>query len=450
MSYGKKKMHLNLFLRNTGHHEASWRHPGSDPNGVTDIDYYIKLAKIAEAGKLDSLFLADSYGLPPTMQFLVQQALEPFTLLSALAIATGRIGLIGTASTTYNEPFHVARKFNSLDHISRGRAGFNIVTSTGNATAFNFGAAPLPEHTDRYERAGEFMEVAKGLWDSWEEDAVVADKAQGLYVDPDKLHEINHVGRHFCVLGPLNLPRSPQGHPVLVQAGASDTGREFASRMAEAVFTAQNTLEDGRSFYADVKGRMAKYGRSPEQIKILPGFCPVIGDTSAEAKEKERELNELTQPEYGVYRLSNLLKMDLRGYPLDGPLPFAELAKNHEINSQKARHQLYLELAQRENLTIRQLILRTATSRGHYSMSGTPIEIADEMERWIKQGAADGFNLMPPYFPSGLEEFVDKVIPELQNRGLFRTDYEGTTLREHYGLERPERSSSRQSVISAQ
>lgn len=448
MSQGKKHMHLNLFLRNTGHHEASWRHPHSKPNGVTDVHYYQHLAQTAERGKLDSLFLADSYGLPPTMQFLVQQALEPFTLLSALAMVTSRIGLIGTASTTYNEPYHVARKFVSLDHISGGRAGWNIVTSTGNATAYNFSAAPLPEHSERYQRAGEFMEVVKALWDSWEENAIVGDKQQGLYVDPGKLHEINHEGRYFNVRGPLNLPRGPQGHPVLVQAGASDTGREFASRMAEAVFTAQNTPQDGQRFYTDVKTRMLKYGRSPEQMKILPGFCAIIGDTHAEAKEKERELNELTQPEYGVYRLSNLLKMDLRSYPLDGPLPYAELAHNAEINSQKARHQLYLELAQRENLTIRQLILRTASSRGHFSISGTPVEIADEMERWINEGAADGFNVMPPCFPAGLEEFVDKVVPELQNRGLFRTEYAGSTLREHYGLERPERE-SRESVVSA-
>lgn len=449
MKRSKKQLHLNLFLRNTGHHEASWRHPDSQPNGVIDVHYYQRLAQTAERGKLDSLFLADSYGLPPTMQYLVQQALEPFTLLSALAMVTSRIGLIGTASTTYNEPFHIARKFVSLDHISGGRAGWNIVTSTGNATAYNFSDAPLPDHSERYARAGEFMEVVQALWDSWEEDAIVGNKENGLYVDPGKLHEINHAGRYFNVRGPLNLPRAVQGHPVLVQAGASDTGREFASRVAEAVFTAQNTLEDGQRFYADVKTRMRKHGRSPEQMVILPGFCPVIGDTHAEAVEKERELNELTQPEYGVYRLSNLLKMDLRGYPLDGPLPYAELAQSAEINSQKARHQLYLELAQRENLTIRELILRTATSRGHYSITGTPVEIADEMERWIDGEAADGFNLMPPCFPTGLEEFVDKVVPELQNRGLFRTEYEGSTLREHYGLARPERAGG-QSVAAAQ
>ncbi|MBD2848466.1 LLM class flavin-dependent oxidoreductase [Paenibacillus sp. IB182496] len=443
MTRGKKKqLHLNLFLRNTGHHEASWRHPRSRPDGVIDVRYYQRLAQTAERGKLDSLFLADSYGLPPTMQFLVQQALEPFTLLSALAMVTSRIGLIGTASTTYNEPYHVARKFVSLDHISGGRAGWNIVTSTGNATAFNFGAEPLPDHTDRYRRADEFLAVVQALWDSWEEDAIVGDKASGLYVDPAKLHEISHAGEHFHVRGPLNLPRAPQGQPVLVQAGASETGRAFASRHAEAIFTAQNTLADGQRFYADVKGRMRKLGRDPEAAKILPGLCPIIGDTPAEAQDKERELNELTQPAYGVYRLSNLLKMDLGGYPLDGPLPYQELAHNAEINSQKARHQLYLDLARRENLTIRELILRTATSRGHYSITGTPVEIADEMERWMREGAADGFNLMPPCFPTELDAFVDKVVPELQNRDLFRTDYEGETLREHYGLERPARAAA--------
>jgi FMN-dependent oxidoreductase (nitrilotriacetate monooxygenase family) len=437
MSGNNKQMHINLFILNTGHHEASWRHPDTQPELVTDVRYYQRLAQIAEQGKLDSLFLADAYGLPPTIRYKVLQGLEPFTLLSALAMSTERIGLIGTASTTYNEPFHIARKFASLDHISEGRAGWNIVTSTGNTTAFNFRDEGLPEHAERYRRAEEFLDVVEGLWDSWDDDALVIDKASGIYADPAKISEINHKGQYFAVRGPLNIPRPPQGHPLLVQAGASDTGKEFAAKVAEAVFTAQNTLQDGQGFYADLKGRMAKYGRHHDEMAILPGFCPIIGETEREAKEKEEELHELTQTEYGLYRLSNLFKFDLSAYPIDGPLPYDELPLTEDINSQKGRHQMYVEMARREGLSIRQLMMRTASSRGHFSFAGTPVQIADVMEQWFRNGAADGFNLMPPYLPAGLEQFVASVIPELQNRGLFRTEYTGTTLRDHYGLKRP-------------
>ncbi|MBW7473370.1 LLM class flavin-dependent oxidoreductase [Paenibacillus oenotherae] len=437
MSSTERQLHLNLFILNTGHHEASWRHRDTLPRQAADVHYYKRLAQTAERGLLDSLFLSDAYGLPPTIRYKVLQGLEPFTLLSALAVATERIGLIGTASTTYNEPFHIARKFASLDHISGGRTGWNIVTSTGNTTAFNFRDEGLPRHEERYERADEFVEVVRGLWDSWEDDALAVDKAAGIYVHPDRLHPLNHKGKFFAVRGPLNIPRPPQGHPLLVQAGASDTGKEFAAKVAEAVFTAQNTLEDGRLFYADLKSRMRKYGRQADQLKVLPGFCAIIGDTEAEAREREAELHGLTQAEYGVYRLSNLFKIDLSVYPLDGPLPYDALPETAEINSQKGRHQLYLDMARREGLTIRDLIMRTASSRGHYAIAGTPLQIADEMERWFRTGAADGFNLMPPYLPGGLDDFVDKVVPELQNRGLFRTEYTGLTLRDHYGLARP-------------
>lgn len=433
MTQTKKQLHLNLFLMSTGHHEASWRHPDSSPERAVDVHYYVKLAQTAERGKLDSIFLADSYGLPPTIQYKVLQGLEPFTLLSALAMATKHIGLIGTASTTYNEPFHIARKFASLDLISGGRAGWNIVTSTGNTTAFNFRDEQLPEHSMRYRRAEEFLQVVKSLWDSWEDDALIIDKQSGVYANPERIKRIDHKGEHYAVRGPLNLPRMPQGHPLLVQAGASDTGKEFAAMAAEAVFTAQNTLQGGRDFYSDLKSRMAKYGRSTDSLCILPGFCAIIGDTEAEAKEKEQELHELVQIDYGLYRLSNLFGIDLSAYPLDGPLPYADLPQTEQINSQKGRHQMFIEMAQQEKLSIRQLMMRTASSRGHFSMAGTPIQIADAMERWAVAGAADGFNLMPPSLPSGLDDFVDKVIPELQNRGLFRTDYTGSTLREHYG-----------------
>ncbi len=449
MQRGTKQLHLNLFMMSTGHHEASWRHPDSRPECAADVRYYLKLAQTAERGKLDSLFLADSYGLPPTIRYKVVQGLEPFTLLSALAMGTERIGLIATASTTYNEPYHVARKLASLDHISGGRAGWNIVTSTGNNTAFNFRDEPLPEHSERYRRAEEFLQVAKALWDSWDEDAIMLDKQDGVYADPGKIRAIDHRGSYYAVRGPLNLPRSPQGRPLLVQAGASNTGMEYAAMAAEAVFTAQNTMGAAQAFYADLKSRLAKYGRRPDDMCILPGFCPIIGDTEAEARELEQELNGLIQIDYGLYRLSNLFGVNLAGYPLDGPLPFDDLPDTAVINSQKGRHRMFIDMARNESLTIRQLMMRTAASRGHYAMVGTPMQVADEMEAWLRSEAADGFNLMPASLPSGLDDFVDKVIPELQNRGLFRTEYTGTTLREHYGKPSASVSSSISASISA-
>lgn len=437
MNTSGRTLHLNLFLLTTGHHEASWRHPDASPERLTDIDYYIGLAQTAERGKLDSLFLADNYALHPTVRYKAVQSLEPFTLLAAMAMATERIGLIGTASTTFNEPFHVARKFASLDHISRGRAGWNIVTSTNEATALNFDRAGLPAHDERYRRAAEFTDVVKALWDSWEDDALLCDKAAGIFADMDKIHPIRHEGPYYAVQGPLNVPRCPQGHPLLVQAGASDAGKEFAARFAEAVFTAQHSLAEGQAFYRDLKSRMAKYGRSRQELVVLPGFCPTVGDTEAEARELEAQLHELSQNEYGLYRLSALLGVDLAGYPLDGPVPLDDIAAAGETNSQKGRHQMFVELARRERLTIRQLMRATATSRGHFALAGTPNQIADAMGRWLTEEGADGFNVMPSLLPGGLEAFVDKVVPELQNRGLFRADYSGVTLREHYRLARP-------------
>ncbi|MEI7025528.1 LLM class flavin-dependent oxidoreductase [Paenibacillus sp. y28] len=439
MNTKKRQMHLNLFVLNTGHHEASWRHPDTLPGAVTDIRYYTKLARMAEQAKMDSLFIADALVLTPAIKYKIGGALEPLTLLSALAVATERIGLIGTVSTTYSEPFNVARMFASLDHISQGRAGWNSVTSVGDATALNFGLERQPEHGDRYERAKEFLDVLKGLWDCWHDDARVADKQTGLYTDYDhKISALNHKGKYFSVSGPLNISRSPQGHPVLVQAGSSDSGKELAAETAEVVFTAQNTIAGGRAFYADLKGRMKKYGRDRNELKILPGFSPIIGATEAEAREKEAMLNELTTPAFGLIRLSNSLEIDLFQYPLDGPVPLSDLPSLDQIKGQKARFQMFVDMVRKENLTIRQLILRTASARGHYTMVGTAEQVADEMEQWLLHEAADGFNVMPPYFPGGLEDFANQVIPILQERGLFRTEYTGTTLREHMGLKRPE------------
>ncbi|MDF2958844.1 MAG: monooxygenase [Paenibacillus sp.] len=433
-----RQMHLNLFMLSTGHYETSWRHPDTKPELVTDIDYYIRLAQMAENAKLDSLFLADALVLTPAIQYKVSAGLEPFTLLSALAVSTSRIGLIGTVSTTYSEPYNVARMFASLDHISRGRAGWNSVTSVGDVTAVNFGKDRHPKHEERYERAKEFLDVLKGLWDSWDDDAVTADKQTGIYTDYDnKIHPIHHQGKHFTVRGPLNICRSPQGYPVLIQAGSSETGKDLAAETAEVIFTAQDTMEHAKSFYADVKQRMQSYGRSRDELKILPGFSPIIGATESEAREKEAKLAGLASMQLGLVRLSNLLEINLSRYPLDGPVPLADLPPVEQVKGQKARFQMFVEMVRKDNLTIKQLILRTASARGHCTVTGTPLQIADVMEEWFTKEAADGFNVMPPYLPGGLEDFVKLVVPELQRRGLFRNEYTGRTLRDHLGLKRP-------------
>ncbi|HZX37139.1 MAG TPA: LLM class flavin-dependent oxidoreductase [Streptomyces sp.] len=430
-----RQFHLNAFLMNAGHHDAAWRHPRTQPERITDLSYFQELARTAERGRLDSLFLADGVALWGNARFNAVGGFEPLTLLSALAVATERIGLIATVSTTFNEPFHVARKFASLDHISGGRAGWNIVTSGNVAEARNFGLEEHPEHALRYERAAEFLDVTKELWDSWLDDAPVIDRQRGVYSEEGAVRAIEHRGNHFRVDGPLNVQRSPQGHPLLVQAGSSEDGKEFAARYAEAVFTAQQTLADGQTFYKDLKSRLAKFGRAPGQLKILPGICPVIGGTEAEALALEDELTGLQVPEYGLQQLSGMLGTDLSGLPLDGPLP--ELPEEQDINGNKSRFTLVAELARREQLTIRQLIARLGGGRGHRVFAGTPEQIADQLEQWFTEGAADGFNIMPPYLPGGLDDFVDQVVPLLQDRGLFRTEYSGRTLRDHYGLQRP-------------
>lgn len=443
----QRQMNLNVFIMNAGHHEAAWRRLDTEAERITDIRYFQRLAEIAEQAKFDSLFLADILAVGKNVQHGVSSfGLEPFTLLSALAAVTERIGLIGTVSTTYNEPFHVARKFASLDHISQGRAGWNIVTSGNDIEANNFGQEAHLEHSKRYERAREFLEVTSGLWDSFEDDAIVIDRSTGQFTDGTKVHELNHSGPFFRVKGPLNVPRSPQGYPVLVQAGSSEDGKEFAAEYAEAIFTAQQTLEEAQKFYSDVKSRLVKYGRHSDELKILPGISAILGETESEAKEKEQELNELTIPAYGLNQLSNMLKVDLSGISLDGPLP--ELPSVEAINGNKSRFQLVVDLAKRENLTIRQLIHRLAGGRGHRTFAGTAVQIADQLEEWFTNGASDGFNVMPPYLPGGLEDFARLVVPELQRRGLFRTEYTGRTLREHYGLKRPANQYALRQLVS--
>jgi N-acetyl-S-(2-succino)cysteine monooxygenase len=370
---------------------------------------------------------------------------EPLTLLSALSAVTEHIGLVATASTTYNEPYHLARKFASLDHLSGGRAGWNIVTSSQDAEARNFNRDHHMDHALRYERAREFVRVTTGLWDSWDDDAFLRDKESGVYVDPDKVHVLNHKDKHFSVRGPLNVARPVQGYPVLVQAGASEDGQDFAAQAAEVIFTAQPTLAEAQAFYAGIKGRLAKYGRSPDQLKIMPGIFAVVGQTEQEAKEKYDQLQDLIDPIVGLSLLSGLVgNVDLSGYPLDGPLP--ELP---ETNNNKSRLKLVQDLAGREKLTIRQLYLAVAGARGHRTIWGTPVQIADQLEEWFINDAADGFNIMPPYLPGGLDDFVELVVPELRRRGLFRTEYEGRTLRENLGLIRPTSQFSVNAAASA-
>ncbi|AJE81331.1 FMNH2-dependent monooxygenase [Streptomyces albus] len=432
----RKPLHLNAFLMSVGHHEAAWRLPQSPVSGGTDLDHYTNLARIAERGKLDSLFLADSPVLQGDPGRRPVSKLEPTVLLTALAGATSRIGLIATASTSYNEPYNLARRFASLDHVSGGRAGWNIVTTAGADAARNFGLDDTPQHHARYLRAAEFVEVATKLWDTWADDAVLADKESGVFASAERVRAIRHQGTYFRVDGPLNVRRSPQGYPLLVQAGSSEDGKEFAARYAEAVFTAQQTLEEGIAFYKDVKQRAEALGRSPEGIKILPGIVPVIGETEAEARELDAELDRLIVPEYAKRQLAERLRIAPEDLHLDEELP-EDIPTEDEIEGAKSRYTLVVELARRERLTVRELIGRLGGGRGHRTFAGTAEQVADTIEHWYDSGAADGFNIMPAVLPSGLEAFVDRVVPILQERGLFRTEYEGSTLREHYGLPRP-------------
>lgn len=438
-----RRLHLNAFLMSTGHHEASWRLPESDPRANTDVAHFVHLARTAERGLMDSVFFADSPALLHEVGRRPAGVIDPTILLAVLSAATERIGLIATASTTYHEPYNLARAFASLDQVSGGRAGWNIVTTATLAAARNFNREELPGHQYRYERAAEFVEVVQKLWDSWDDDAVLADKQQGVWADRDRVHPIDHVGTHFRVAGPLNLPRTPQGRPVLVQAGSSPDGRQFAARWAEAIFTAHQTLADAQEFYADLKDRARRLGRDPRAVKVLPGIVPAIGSTEAEARELEDRLDQLIRPEYAREQLARTLQVRPEDLPLDEQLP-ADLPEPAQVQGAQSRYQLIVSLGRREGLTVRQLISRLGGGRGHRTFSGTPEQVADTIEEWFTSGAADGFNVMPPVLPSGLETFVDEVIPILQRRGLFRTEYAGTTLREHYGLDRPSRSTDQQ------
>ena len=438
-----RQLHLNAFLMSVGHHEASWRLAESDPFASAEVAHYQELARIAERGLLDSVFFADSPSLMSNPARRPAEAIEPTLLLAAMAAVTERIGLIATGSTTYDEPYNVARRFASLDAISHGRAGWNVVTSAADDAGANFGYDTIPGHATRYARAQEFLEVVTGLWSGWEPGAVVADKVAGVYADPARIRPLDHHGEHFSVRGPLNVGRSAQGQPVLVQAGSSPAGIALAARFAEAVFTAQRSLEDGQAFYRELKGATARAGRNPDHLKVLPGVVPVLGGTEEEALRLERELDDLMVHEHALHQLAEQIGIAAQDIDLDGPLPERVRAAD-EIQGNRSRYELTLEMAHRENLTVRQLLNRLGGGRGHRTFAGTPEQLADTIESWFRGGAADGFNIMPAVLPSGLEAFVEHVVPILQERGLFRREYAGSTLREHYGLPVPSGSVLRQ------
>lgn len=427
------QMVLNAFLMSTGHHEASWRLPESDPFGEADVDHFVAMARIAERGKLDSVFFADGPGLWSSVARRPPQTLEPTLLLSAMAVQTSRIGLIATATTTYDEPYNTARRFASLDRISRGRAGWNVVTTASTEASANFSYAEPPTHAERYDRAQEYVDVVLGLWRGWEPGATIGDKVTGIHTDPAKVHTLDHVGEHFRVKGPLTVAGSEQGHPVIVQAGSSVPGMALAAAYAEAVFTAQRTIEEGQAFYAELKAATARAGRNPDHLKILPGIVPIIGSTIDEARAKERALDELIVLDHPLAQLAADIGIPADRIDLDAPLP-DDIRPAEEIQGNRTRYELTVEFARRENLTVREILWKLGGGRGHRTFVGTPELVADELQRWFENDAADGFNVMAPVLPSGLETFVDEVVPLLQRRGLFRTDYTGTTLREHYGL----------------
>jgi FMN-dependent oxidoreductase (nitrilotriacetate monooxygenase family) len=430
----KTQMKLGLSMRYLGYHDAAWRHPEVPPGGATDFRYFLNSARIAERGKFDMVFFADGIGIraddnPPGSLARTNRnvELEPLTLLSALAAMTSHIGLVSTASTTYNEPYHIARKFASLDNISGGRAGWNIVTSWSEQEAWNFSRDTHLDYDTRYDRAKEFVDVVTGLWDSWENDAFVHDKASGQFYDSSKLHVLNHRGKHFTVRGPLSAPPTPQGRPILVQAGAAEQGQEIAAANADVVYAAQVDLAGAKAYYAGLKARMAKYGRAPELLKVMPAVTTIVGRTRAEAQAKFDQLQELIDPMVGLASLFSSFG-DLSGYPLDGPVPEPVNAKVRSI-----AYNLW-NLAQRENLSIRQFYQKKSAGSGGLLLKGTAQDVADTMEEWMAEEAADGFNLTPTHLPHGAEDFVELVVPELRRRGRFRTEYESTTLRGNLGL----------------
>lgn len=432
----RRQLHLNVNILHSGFVPSAWRLPESDPRAFVDVAHYVRVAQIAEAGKLDAVFLADNAAIVDQIHFRPITALEPTVLLASIAAATTRIGLIGTASTSYNEPFNIARRFATLDHMSGGRAGWNVVTTADVPSARNFGRDAAPDHAQRYGRANEFTDVVKALWASWADDAFIGDKAGGRFIDPTKVQPIAHRGEHFAVQGPGTLPRTPQGHPVLVQAGGSADGRELAARHAEAVFSASQSFEESLDYARGLKQRAAELGRGPDAVKVLAGLTTIIGATEAQARARRDALVDLIPWDYSVARLAGILGVTPDRLSLDKTLP-DDLALPAGGNGNHTFFNATIAAARRGGLTVRQLVRELAGGGGHRVIVGTPEQIADDIEHWFRAGAADGFNLMPDQLPDGLQDFVDGVVPILQKRGLFRTEYSGRTLREHLGIALP-------------
>jgi len=430
MCAASRQMHLGVFVLGTGNHSAGWRYDGAATSNL-DLEVTQEIARIAERGKFDLLFISDGLTMDPGDHPSFLCRFEPTTLISVLAATTRYIGLGATVSTSFGEPYQVARTFASIDHISNGRAAWNVVTSTAAKAALNFSRERHMEHDLRYEVANEFVDVVKGLWDCWDDDAIVADKATGDYIDPARVRVLDHEGRFFQVRGPINIARAPQGHPVIIQAGGSPAGLELAARTSDVVFSVVQELASAKTAYADLKGRLAKYGRSPDQLAVLPGVMPVIGATDAEAKDKLSLLQSWLTPTNAAILVSGRIGYDVSGHPLDGPVPAPP-----PDGSSRTFSRVLFEAARRQNMTLRDLYNLTAAARGHWVICGTPTHIADILEEWFVAGAADGFNILPPYFPGAFADFVDLVVPELQRRGLYRRDYDGTTLRDHFGLAR--------------
>jgi alkanesulfonate monooxygenase len=431
-----RQLKLGAFMRPVSIHTGAWRYPNAWRDANFNFAHLKRLIQTLEKARFDAFFMADHLAmLNMPIEALKRShtatSFEPFTLLSALSQATEHIGLVATASTTFDEPFHIARRFASLDHLSNGRAGWNIVTTSNPDAALNFGLEEHLGHDQRYARAREFYDVVTGLWDSWADDAFVRDADSGVYFDPEKLHTLNHQGKYLSVRGPLHIARPPQGWPVIVQAGASEPGRQLAAETAEVIFVAPGTLDEGREFYADVKGRMARIGRDPDHLKILPGAFVVVGDTVEDARRIRAHLDSLVHEQSAIASLSVALGVDVGRFDLDGFLPPIP-----PTNASRSTQERVLALADREQLTVRQLAQRLGGYAG-LSFVGTAQTIADEMQNWLESHSSDGFNIMFPWLPGGLDDFVAKVIPELQARGIFRKEYEGTTLRENLGLPRP-------------
>ncbi|MBO3460501.1 LLM class flavin-dependent oxidoreductase [Aetokthonos hydrillicola Thurmond2011] len=431
-----KQLKLGAFMRPVSIHTGAWRYPGALPDANFNFPALKQFIQKLEQGKFDAFFMADHLAvLNMPINALKRShtvtSFEPFTLLSALASATEHIGLVATASTTYDQPYHIARRFASLDHISGGRAGWNIVTTANPDAALNFGLEVEIEHDERYLRAREFYDVVTGLWDSFADDAFIRDVESGIYFDPAKIHVLGHKGKYLSVRGPLNIARPVQGWPVIVQAGASNAGRQLAAETAEVVFAPAGNLEAGKALFADIKGRARAIGRDPESIKILPGALVIVGETVEDAIAKRKHLDSLVHYDSGIASLNSALGYDVSGFDPDSPLP-----EIPQTNGGKSGRERVIALAQRENLTIRQLAQRVGSYSG-LAFVGTPKTITDEMEQWLNEEGSDGFNIMFPFLPEGLNDFVDKVVPELQRRGIFRKEYEGKTLRENLGLARP-------------